>query len=585
MPMPTSKKMWSGFCISIVAMAGLSAAIFATIENGRQLNVHLETEHARMFTLHSLLDSLSAASAAQDTFMLTGDESALFARTHALRSAQSQLDELQSPDDARHARLNALAIQTIRLLDMELTLYTKSDVQAVARSGMPLQVLAVSQQDRELATAMINDVQTSINTIRQQITNNAIRLNMLQTALILTVLGLLLWFALLMRSELRERRNTENQLRDANTHFESLLENIPAMIFIKEAINLRFVRINKAGETLLGISREELIGKSDHDFFPAEQAEFFINKDREVLAHDRVLEIPEETINTRSHGQRWLHTLKVPVMNAQKQPALLMGISMDVTTQKLAEQHIKALNVELEQKAKLLKISNNELETFCYSVSHDLRAPLRTIEGFAQLLEENQHSTLDADALRYLNTIRRSSKHMSQLIDDLLAYSKVGRQTITLQKLDMELLAARATEVASFGRNPRPEIIIDQLPEALGDETMLNSVWLNLIDNAIKYSAKHVAPKVRISAKQDVHGITYSVQDNGVGFDMQQYEKLFDVFQRLHSDHEFSGTGLGLAIVERIISRHGGRVWAEGKPQQGAVFYFSLPMEHEAAFS
>ncbi|MES1192350.1 MAG: ATP-binding protein, partial [Steroidobacter sp.] len=130
-------------------------------------------------------------------------------------------------------------------------------------------------------------------------------------------------------------------------------------------------------------------------------------------------------------------------------------------------------------------------------------------------------------------------------------------------------------------RQLRPEIVIDPLPEVMGDETMISSVWLNLIDNAIKYSAKHTTPSIRISATRDDHCITYSVQDNGVGFDMQQYDKLFDVFQRLHSEREFSGTGLGLAIVERIVSRHGGRVWADSKPQQGATFYFSLPIARE----
>jgi light-regulated signal transduction histidine kinase (bacteriophytochrome) len=149
----------------------------------------------------------------------------------------------------------------------------------------------------------------------------------------------------------------------------------------------------------------------------------------------------------------------------------------------------------------------------------------------------------------------------------------------------MNLLAARATEIAAFGRNPRPEIIIDDLPNITGDETMISSVWLNLIDNAIKYSAKNIMPRIHISARSDDHTITYCVQDNGVGFDMQQYDKLFDVFQRLHSEREFTGTGLGLAIVERIISRHGGRVWAEGTPQQGATFYFSLSTEPAHALS
>jgi light-regulated signal transduction histidine kinase (bacteriophytochrome) len=214
-----------------------------------------------------------------------------------------------------------------------------------------------------------------------------------------------------------------------------------------------------------------------------------------------------------------------------------------------------------------------------------LRAPLRTIEGFAQLLEESYKNLLDDSALQHLNAIRRSSKHMAQLIDDLLAYAKVGRQAIIQKTLDMNMLAAKAAEVAAFGRNPQPSIIIDQLPVAAGDETMLSSVWLNLVDNAIKYSAKNVAPVIHISAQHDEQTTTYCVQDNGVGFDMQNYEKLFDVFQRLHSEREFAGTGLGLAIVERIISRHGGRIWAEGKPSKGAAFYFSLPTVTETIMS
>jgi PAS domain S-box-containing protein len=582
---PRETQMRTGLISVIVVLAALSLTTFITIDNGRQLAANLETEHSHQFVLRTLLNSLDEASSAQNTFLLTGDEGALFARTQALLSVQTQLDSLHSLDGAMYTQLNESITDTTRLLDQELSLYTKSGMQAVINSGLVIQALKRRQRDHELANSLVDTAAVKSEGIRQHITSNLILLNVLQSLLVLLALGSLAWFTVMMRSELQERRSTENKLRDINAYVESLLENVPAMIFIKDARDLRFVRINKAGESLLGITREELIGKSDHDFFPPDQVDFFINKDREVLAQDKVIEIPEETINTRTHGQRWLHTLKVPVFNAQNKPVLLMGISMDITVQKNAEQRIKALNVELEQNAKLLKISNTELETFCYSVSHDLRAPLRTIEGFAQLLEENQRSSLDTDSLRYLNTIRRSSRQMSQLIDDLLAYAKVGRQTLTSQKLNMNLLASKAAEIAAFGRNPRPEIIIDDVPEAIGDETMISSVWLNLIDNAIKYSAKNNTPRIHISAYRDDQGITYRVQDNGVGFDMQEYGKLFDVFQRLHSDRDFSGTGLGLAIIERVISRHGGRVWADGKPQQGATFYFSLPTQPELAIS
>jgi len=581
----TERQIRFGLLIAFIALAGLSFATFSAIHTDRQLTRALDTRYNSLLAVRTLLHSLDDAISVQDTFMLGGDENALFARTRALRDVQSQLDQLQASSPAMYQQLNASLAEIMHALDSELSLYTKSGMQSVIQSGLPAQALQKRRQSHDLAQSIISSEQIEINALRERMSRNLIVLVLLQATIVLLALGVSIWSVTLMRRELRERRHTENELRNINAYVESLLENIPAMIFIKDARHLRFVRINKAGESLLGISRDELLGKSDHDFFPPDQVEFFINKDREVLAQDRAVEIPEETIDTRHHGQRWLHTLKVPVMNAQKEPLLLLGISMDITTQKQAEQRIKALNVELEQKAQQLKLSNNELETFCYSVSHDLRAPLRTIEGFAQLLEENQRSSLDADALRYLNTIRRSSRQMSQLIDDLLAYSKMGRQTITTEKLDMNLLAARATEIAAFGRNPRPEIIIDDLPNAIGDETMISSVWLNLIDNAIKYSAKNSTPRVHISAHSDGHTVTYRVQDNGVGFDMEQYDKLFDVFQRLHSEREFSGTGLGLAIVDRIINRHGGRVWAEGKPQQGAVFYFTLSTEPAHVFT
>jgi PAS domain S-box-containing protein len=581
----TKRQIRTGFLIAVITLAALSVAIFSTMTGRKHLDAAMENKNSSILAMGNLIHSLDEVESVQDAFMLAADSNALFARTRAVRDVQSRLDELQSTDVTMYRQLNTSITDTIHALDAELSLYTKSGMQSVTQSGMPVRLLQQRQQSHDLANALISTVKAEMQSLRIQSSRNTVTLYILQIAIILLALGVLIWSVILMRSELRERQQKENQLRDINAYVESLLENIPAMIFIKDARDLRFVRINKAGESLLGISREEFVGKSDHDFFPPDQVEFFINKDREVLAQDKVVEIPEETIDTRNHGQRWLHTLKVPVMNVDKKPLLLLGISMDITTQKLAEQRIKALNVELEQKAKQLKVSNSELETFCYSVSHDLRAPLRTIEGFAQLLEENQRSSLDADSLRYLNTIRRSSKQMSQLIDDLLAYSKMGRQTITTEKLDMNLLAARATEIAAFGRNPRPEIIIDDLPNITGDETMISSVWLNLIDNAIKYSAKNIMPRIHISARSDDHTITYCVQDNGVGFDMQQYDKLFDVFQRLHSEREFTGTGLGLAIVERIISRHGGRVWAEGTPQQGATFYFSLSTEPAHALS
>ena len=271
--------------------------------------------------------------------------------------------------------------------------------------------------------------------------------------------------------------------------------------------------------------------------------------------------------------------------------ALLMSlwlawrVHQDISVRRRQEQQLQAANLELARRAQELKMSNQELESFCYSVSHDLRTPLLTIDGFAQILEYDYQSVLDGKAKHYLQKIRTAGNRMGQLIDDLLAYSRLGRQTLQVKTLDMAALANKAVEMAVQARTVQPVVEIKALPLAQGDESMLQSVWLNLIDNAIKYSSKVTQPRVEVRCVAQAEQTVYSVQDNGAGFDMRHYDKLFGVFQRLHSQEEFPGTGVGLAIVERIVQRHGGRVWAESQPGQGAIFYFSLPHQFQTSFA
>jgi PAS domain S-box-containing protein len=377
--------------------------------------------------------------------------------------------------------------------------------------------------------------------------------------------------------------NVEQRLQDANRFLESLLDNIPTMIFAKEAKNLTFLHFNRAGENLLGYSRADLLGKSDRDFFPPEQVEFFIGKDREVLARGDVLDIPEEEIDTRL-GRRILHTRKVPVRDENGRPALLLGISMDITEQKANERRMLALNEELQRHAALLESSNQELESFCYSVSHDLRSPLRAINGYARLLQQQHATRLDEEGIRYLRTICNASERMSRLIDDLLEFSRLGRQSLTTAAIDMGALVGKAIEdVLEQRPTPHPAIEVKDLLPAQGDRRMLHLVWLNLLDNAVKYSGGAADAAIRIHCRENGREIHYSVTDNGIGFDMRDADKLFGVFQRLHGVDEFPGTGVGLAIVQRILARHGGRAWAQSAPGQGATFHFSLPSTPNAA--
>jgi PAS domain S-box-containing protein len=401
--------------------------------------------------------------------------------------------------------------------------------------------------------------------------------------LIVIVLSMLWLMRLRIRRLLNEIKNTDERMHDAHRVLESLLDNIPTMVFAKSADDLSFIRLNRAGEELLGYTRQELLGKSDRDFFPPEQAEFFIRKDREVLAQGAIVDIPAEEIDTRTHGLRILHTRKVPVRDEQGRSTILLGISLDITEEKQRERHALALNHELERNAKLLQSSNEELESFCYSVSHDLRAPLRAINGYAHLLQEQYLPLLDGDAARYLQTICQASGRMARLIDDLLELSRIGRQALVIDDVDMDTMVRTAVAEVLAGHNgPPPKIMIQPLLPARGDRRMLQQVWLNLIDNAIKYSASVATPTIGIWSTPRGNEIVYSVQDNGIGFDMCYYDKLFGVFQRLHAMSQYPGTGVGLAIVQRIVALHGGNIWAQAELGAGATFQFCLELASEA---
>jgi len=241
-----------------------------------------------------------------------------------------------------------------------------------------------------------------------------------------------------------------------------------------------------------------------------------------------------------------------------------------------ARRHSEELESRVQARTAQLEAANQELAAFSYSVSHDLRAPLRAVDGYARMLQEDFAERLGEEGARQLGVVRDEARRMGQLIDDLLAFSRAGRQSLRAARIDM---AALARDVASelAPEFPQAEVQVGELPPAAADPALLRQVWLNLIGNALKYSARHSAPRVEIGGRADGAQAEYWVQDNGAGFDERYAHKLFGVFQRLHGAHEFPGTGVGLAIVQRVVARHGGRVWAAGKPGAGARFSFALP--------
>jgi PAS domain S-box-containing protein len=358
-------------------------------------------------------------------------------------------------------------------------------------------------------------------------------------------------------------------LAKANRFLDAIIENIPNMIFVKDAERLAFERFNRAGEQTLGVKREQLIGKNDYDFFPPDQAAFFQAKDRSTLASKALLDIPEEPIQTPS-GTRWLHTKKVPILDEQGDPAYLLGISEDITERKEAASAL----VRAKEAA---EAASRELEAFSYSVAHDLRAPLRSIDGFSQALLEDYTDKLDAEGQSHLRRVRNAAQRMALLIDDLLKLSRLTRAELNRERVDLSALARNiGDKLAETAPARTVELRVADGMLANADPRLLGVLVENLLDNAWKFTRACVPARVEVGTCEHAGRRAFFVRDNGVGFDMTYVDKLFGVFQRLHSAADYEGAGIGLATVQRVAHRHGGRAWADGAIDKGATFYFTL---------
>jgi signal transduction histidine kinase len=259
----------------------------------------------------------------------------------------------------------------------------------------------------------------------------------------------------------------------------------------------------------------------------------------------------------------------------------VLGVSRDITERRQAEAKIRELNESLEARVRertvQLESAIAELEAFSYSVSHDLRAPLRAINGYATILAEDHPRDIGADGLRCCDNIIGNTRRMGQLIDDLLAFSRLGRSRLAREPIDMTALVHSAYgEIATESQRGSVAFTIGELAPATGDPTLLRQVWANLLSNALKFTSSEPQPSIIVSARQSDNETIYSVSDNGPGFDMSHAGKLFQVFERLHGA-EYEGSGVGLAIVRRAVEAHGGRAWAESAPGEGATFFFALP--------
>ncbi len=387
--------------------------------------------------------------------------------------------------------------------------------------------------------------------------------------------------------DIRERHRAESALRKSQRMFQRLFHNAPDAI-VQVDRSGRIVRANRQAEILFGWSPDELAGQPLDQLLPER---FRARHGGHLAAYfaaprTRPMGSGLELFGRRKDNQEFPVDITLSPLETDEGLEAL-AVIRDITQRRAVEEKIRALNLDLQLQNARLEIANKELESFSYSVSHDLRAPLRHIDGFATLLAQRADESLDAKSRRYLTVISDSARRMGRLIDDLLSFSRMGRMQMEPGPLALDpLVAGLVREVAE--RHPAIEWTVHPLPAVRADAAMLRQVWVNLIDNAAKYSAGARPPRIEIgvlplhpAAEEQV----FYVRDNGVGFDMRYAAKLFGVFQRLHSESEFEGTGIGLANVRRIVTRHGGRTWAESTVGHGATFFFSLPTREEPPLS
>ncbi len=376
--------------------------------------------------------------------------------------------------------------------------------------------------------------------------------------------------------DITERKQAEERLRESEERYRTLFEESRDAIYMTTRDG-KFIDINPSTLDLLDYTREEIIGMDVREIYAHPS-----DRDRLQQEIEQRGSIRDCEVKFRKKDGTEIDCLLTATVRYDHDGSIAgyQGIVHDITDRKRAEGEIRKLNEDLTRRADELDDRNKELETFVYSVSHDLRTPLVVIGGFSRALIERYSSHLDAKGKHFLTIIRDSAQNMVQLIADLLTFSRVEGQRIRPADIDMnELAVASFEELKRIASDRAVEFHLEALPPVRGDRAMIRQVLINLLSNAIKFTRAKTPGVIEVGGRVDGNRNIYYVKDNGVGFDMRYANDLFGVFRRLHSQKEFEGTGVGLAIVQHIIERHGGRVWAEGRVNEGATFYFTLPKE------
>jgi PAS domain S-box-containing protein len=387
--------------------------------------------------------------------------------------------------------------------------------------------------------------------------------------------------------DLTERIEAEQAVRASEERYRLMADNTADVIWILDVSTMRFTYVSPSAERLRGYTAEEVLEQSMDEVMTPESLERIGETLPRMIAaaqsgdESAWINIEEVDQPRRDGSIVATEVTTTFLTDAEGNIDRVLGVSRDITERRQAEAEIRALNESLEARVRertaQLEEAIAELEAFSYSVSHDLRAPLRAINGYATILVEDHGADIGEDGRRSCDSIIGNTRRMGQLIDDLLAFSRLGRSRLAREPIDMAVLAQAALgDVTTDLQRGRVTLSVGDLPPVTGDPTLLRQVWSNLLSNALKFTSEETCPTIVVAGAREDGEAVFSVRDNGPGFDMRHASKLFQVFERLHGA-EYEGSGVGLAIARRAVEAHGGRIWAEGEPGKGATFFFALP--------
>ncbi|MBC7485925.1 MAG: CHASE3 domain-containing protein [Cytophagaceae bacterium] len=557
-----------GFIItlSLVILMG----IYTYDNNNSQLKASLWVDHTHqvLYRSEQLLSTLTDIETGQRGFCLTNNIDFLVPYSIGKQNIHPQVKflKLLTRDNPRQytriLKLEKLIEQKLAFSDEVVDLYKKNPQESILlitslKGKKLMDVIRLTFGDLMSEEKMLLE-QRTIENEKQIAKSNLIFIAMLAVT-VLILLGLFYTIYL----NLRARNRAEQELLKASKDIEDLYDNAPCGYHSLDP-NGMFLQANNTLCEWLGYTKEELIGKK---------------KIFDLMNEEGLKSFQE---NFPKLKEKWvIHNVQFDIVRKDKTsfPVIVNSTAIyDSNGNYLKSRTTTFDNTEQKQANDKINTLNEELEAFTYTVSHDLRSPLRSISGYAQILQEDYGQTLDDEGKRVTNVIIKSSKRLGQLIDDLLNFSQIGRKELSNNHINMHAMVEQlVNDFKEQGKTLPIEFNVHHLDDCRGDLNMIRQVWYNLLSNAIKYSQKKNSINIEIGSYVKGSESIYYIKDNGAGFDMQYVHKLFGVFQRLHRINEFEGTGVGLAIVKRIVTRHGGHVWAEGLPDLGATFYFSIP--------